>query len=860
MKYLFILITCLLLIILQESYAQKSLSYFFPGNNLYDKSIPTPEEVLGFQVGEWHVSHDQLLFYLKKLAEASERITIEEYGRTYENRPLIIMTISNPENLKNIKDIRAQHLLLSNPERSQSLNVEEMPVVIWMGYSIHGNEHSGSNAALLVAYHLAAAQGEEMDLLLKNSIILLDPCQNPDGLNRSSSWFNAHKSKNINSDPNNLGSKQSWPTGRTNHYWFDLNRDWLTVQLPESQGRIKKYHEWKPNILTDHHEMGSDNTFFFQPGIPSRNHPLTPKENIALTEKIAGYHARALDEIGSLYFTRENYDDYFYGKGSTYPDINGAVGILFEQASSSGLAQETINGTLTFPFTIKNQVATSLSTLKAGIGLKNELLNHQRNFYRSSLHEASKDHIKAIIFSADNDPARTAHFTEILLQHDINVYQLATDININNQKFPSHSSFLVPFDQPQYKLIQALFEQRTSFTDSLFYDISAWTLPLAFDLNFEKLDKKSFSSKLLDNKLDKAPFPEGKIEGGPDHYAYVFDWHSYYAPGALYAILEKGLKVKVATQPFSTADGKKFSFGSILISKSFQPNPGEVYSILKEAAHKFGIEVYGLTSGFSEESISLGSPSFKELSKPEILLIAGQGDRDNSTEVGEIWHLLDQKFDIHLTLASIEHMNKINLDRYNLLILPDGNYSHVNNTGKENLRTWLNKGNVVIAMKGAGKWLADNGFSNMRFKTAVSSNSEFTDQRMYNEYENYSGAQNIGGAIFEAQVDLSHPINYGYQKSSLSLFKSNKYFLELPANPYAAPIRFSSTPLQSGFISDHNLQLLKNSPAIGISTVGNGTVITMTDNPNFRAFWYGTNKIFFNSIFFGKIINKNTSR
>jgi hypothetical protein len=213
-----------------------------------------------------------------------------------------------------------------------------------------------------------------VDSLLNETVILLDPSFNPDGLNRFASWVNTHKSQTLVTDPVSRELNEAWPGGRTNHYWFDLNRDWLYVQHPESQGRIAKFHEWKPNILTDHHEMGSNSTFFFQPGVPSRINPLTPQKNRELTAKIGTFHARYLDKIGSLYFTEEDYDDFYYGKGSTFPDVNGAVGILFEQASSRGHAQETINGVLSFPFTIRNQVTTSFSTLAAARALRTELL------------------------------------------------------------------------------------------------------------------------------------------------------------------------------------------------------------------------------------------------------------------------------------------------------------------------------------------------------------------------------------------------------------------------------------------------------------------------------------------------------
>ena len=362
-------------------YAQKqALNYFLPEIN-YDKNIPSPESFLGYQVGEWHVSHDRLAAYMKEVARLSNRVKIEEYARTHENRPLLLLTITSESNQKNIEKIRKAHTYLSDPNISEGINIENMPAVVYQGYSVHGNEASGSNAALLMAYYLAAGKGKEIEKLLNEVVILLDPCLNPDGLNRFASWVNTHKSKNLIGDPASRELNEAWPGGRTNHYWFDLNRDWLLTQHPESQGRIKIFHNWKPNILTDHHEMGSESTFFFQPGIPTRTNPLTPEKNQELTKKIAGFHAKALDEIGSLYYTEESFDDFYYGKGSTYPDINGCVGILFEQASARGHLHETKNGDLSFPFAIRNQVKTSLSTLEAAKNLRKELLSFQRNFY-----------------------------------------------------------------------------------------------------------------------------------------------------------------------------------------------------------------------------------------------------------------------------------------------------------------------------------------------------------------------------------------------------------------------------------------------------------------------------------------------
>ncbi|MDX1408775.1 MAG: M14 family metallopeptidase, partial [Saprospiraceae bacterium] len=366
-----ICLTLTVLLALPSSLSGQSvdLTYYLP-DITYNPAIPTPEGFLGYQVGDWHVSHDQLKFYMQELARRSDRITIEEYARSYENRPLLLLTITSPRNHARIDEILAQRQTLTDPASTTSSPAGDSPVVIYQGYSIHGNEPSGANAALLMAYYLAAGQSEEVSNLLDNAVILLDPSFNPDGLHRFSAWVNSHKNQTLTSDPADREYSEAWPRGRTNHYWFDLNRDWLLLQHPESRGRVANFHKWKPNVLTDHHEMGTNSTFFFMPGIPSRTNPITPQRNQDLTAAIAEYHAEALDEIGSLYYTKESYDDFYVGKGSTYPDVNGGIGILFEQGSARGHVQESDNGLLTFQYAIRNQVRTSLSTQRAAIGLK----------------------------------------------------------------------------------------------------------------------------------------------------------------------------------------------------------------------------------------------------------------------------------------------------------------------------------------------------------------------------------------------------------------------------------------------------------------------------------------------------------
>ena len=380
------LLNYLLLFISLISFSQTNydLNYFLKNHDTYNQNIPKPSNfTLGNkEIGSSHISHDRLVQYMFALANSSDRITLINRGETYEGRPLILLIITSKKNHQNLESIRKEHLSLNSTKIIDDFS--EMPIVIYQGYSIHGNEPSGSNAAMLYAYHLAASNNKELLNSLDKSIILLDPSMNPDGLQRFAHWANTNKGEILNPDSNDREFDENWPRGRTNHYWFDMNRDWLPVQLPESEVRIKTFHNWSPNILTDHHEMGTNSTFFYQPGIPSRVNPLTPKKNQILTEEIGKFHAKNLSEIGSLFYSEEDYDDFYYGKGSTFPDINGSIGILFEQGSSRGHLQESVNGPLSFPFTIKNQLTVSLSTLEASIKMKDSILSYQYDFFKNS--------------------------------------------------------------------------------------------------------------------------------------------------------------------------------------------------------------------------------------------------------------------------------------------------------------------------------------------------------------------------------------------------------------------------------------------------------------------------------------------
>ena len=834
-----------------------TLSDYLPDDVRYNPNIPTPEQVLGFEVGHRHVRHDQLVRYMYALAEASDRITIEEYGKTYGYRPLVLLTVTSPSNHARIDEIREQHVKLTHPSESGSLNISNMPVIVWQGYSVHGNEPSGTNASLLTAYYLAAAEGPFLDRLLNESVVLIDPSINPDGLDRFAHWANMHVGKNKNADPNHREHLEVWPNGRTNHYWFDLNRDYMPVQHPESRGRLTKYHEWKPNIYNDFHEMGTNSTYFFQPGIPSRNFPLTPQRTFELTHKIAEFHAKDLDKAGSLYYTKESFDDFYIGKGSTYPDINGSIGILYEQASSRGHIQDSQFGPVTFPFTIKNQFMASVSTMKAALELRSDLLSHMREFYQSAVREANASDIRAYVFGDEFDPARNYHLLDILKKHEIEIHELGRELSANGNTFKPGKAFVVPVNQRQYRLITALFETRTTFTDSLFYDVSTWTLPFAFNLPYAELRGRAFTNNLLGSVVDEAVMPAGRIIGNSS-YAYAFEWDGYYAPRVANELMKAGVKLMVASLEFSseTVNGPKtFTYGTVMIPMGIQNRSlSDIQSLLSRLASESGVDMYGLQTGYSVGGIDLGSPNFNMMRLPSTMILGGGGASAN--DVGEIWHLLDQRWDMDLSIVEVDRFNAISLDRYNTIIMVNGNYSGINSGAVDKLRRWVAAGGTLILHRSAVSWAKNAGLTSVSFVGGDDDSDSGSGLARYTEMSAERGAQVIGGSIFKVNIDVQHPLFYGYRRDWMPVFKNNTMMMEAPSNRYAMPMQFdSSQALLSGYSSSQNLERIKGTAGTVVGSIGSGRVIMMTENPAFRAFWFGTNKLLANSMFFGHTIS-----
>lgn len=822
-----------------------SLDYYFGTGAVFDEQlvfdpdVPTPESVLGYQVGEWHVRPEQIAEYMYALAKASDRVWVEETGRSWEQRPLLLVSFSAPGNIERLDKIRKQHLDFNKRDSST-------PAVVWMGYSVHGNEASGSNAAVLLAYYLAAAQGDQIERFLTESVVLLDPMLNPDGLARFASWVNARKGYQVVSDPNDIEHHEHWPQGRTNHYWFDLNRDWLLAQHPESRARLENFHKWKPLVLTDFHEMGTNSSYFFQPGVPSRNNPLTPKRNFDLTASIAKFHAGALDVIGSSYYTKEGFDDYYYGKGSTYPDINGSIGILFEQASARGHAQDSENGVVTFPFAVRNQLTASFSTLKAVQTHKQDLMNYQRDFYQSAIKEAKDFSAKAYVYDAGSDKTRLAEFNRILKHHQIKFYQLGRDLKVENKSFKSGDAYVVPVQQEQFRLIRALFETRTEFEDNTFYDVSTWNLAMAFNLKFSALDSGDYSSRIL-GKPGTKEFTQAAFLLNESAVAVAFDWRDSNSAKVIARLARQGIKLNIATKSSdwqTTMGNATLPAGTFFMPIGLQSHSREDLAyIIGDSLKNAHVTHWQITSGLANKGIDLGSPNMESFKMPKPLMVVGDGV--SSYEAGEVWHLLDQRLQLALVKVEQDQLARMPLHHYTHLILVSGRYDFDEELNQK-IELWVQQGGHLIVNRTAGRWLKEQEWSPI---IAQEDEDKLLPDMNYSERDKFVTDKLIGGAIFNVLLDASHPLTFGLESEQIPVFRRGTYVYRTENNPFATVARYASSPLLSGYASAENQKRLASTPAMVAVRKKRGSIVYFADNTNFRAFWWGTSKLFTNAIF-----------
>lgn len=876
-KIVLILAAWLCICHMQPAAAQTG--YYFPGGKEnFDPAIPTPEQFLGYPIGTHYTRHDQIVAYFNELARVSGKIHVQVIGKTYEERPQIIATITSPENYGRLEQIRQEHLTLVDP--SKPVIGISAPVIVLLGYSVHGNETSSGEVSLLTAYYLVAGRSEETQKWLKEAVVFIDPSLNPDGRDRAANWYNSYKSFPAVADGNDKEHVEIWPGGRSNHYLNNLNRDWLSVTQVESRHRLEFFHQWYPNVQIDFHEQGANATYYFEPTPKSHQSPIIPQSVYDFNAVLAKYQAKALDDIGSLYFTKENYDNLSPIYGSTYPKFYGGVGATFEEASSGGISRETTNGLLTFSFTIRNHLVTGLATVRGAVAEKEGLFKLQKEFFRSALEQARENPDKAFVFGDSRDESLTQRFLDLLLRHRVKVYELPESLRLEGKFFEKGKAFIVPSEQPNYRIVHSLFEEN-KLKDSIFYDNTGWSVIHAYGLQYARVGG-AFSKGELVTAVRQ---PAGEVTGGPSSYAYLISWSEYNASAALYDLEKRGIAVKTAFKPFTAnlnGGGKKaFGYGTLVIPVAAQSiGFDSLFHTLQDVAVRARIKVTGVTTGFNAEGIDLGSSNIRSVRKPEVAIAFGQGI--NSEEAGQVWFLLNQHLGLPLVKIDAGTFQRASLKKYNTLVLVGGNYSDWDKEVVNKVRNWVNDGGTLITFQNATAWAIRQEIAHVslvdplpfadrrggaevipaatrsvgdaapvRDRQAVPIDSARLD---FDRQQDVEGARRVNGAIFRSDLDTTHPIAFGVNDRRLFINKNGATILAPSRNKYATVARYTSNSFVNGYASKDNISKVNNSAAIVTSNEGAGTVILFADDPTYRSYWLGTNRLFLNALFFGNLL------
>ncbi|WCT10672.1 M14 family metallopeptidase [Mucilaginibacter jinjuensis] len=875
-------------------------NYYFPKAQALDSKIPTPEQFLGYPIGSFYTRHDQVVAYFRELARVSNRIHVQSIGHTYENREQIIATVTSPENFGRLDQIRQEHLNQIDP--AKPVISSSAPVIIHLGYGVHGNETSSTEVSLLVAYYLAASNDPETLKWLQESVIFIDPSLNPDGRDRAANWHNSFHSNPPVADPADKEHQEGWPQGRTNHYYTDLNRDWLNLVQVESRNRVEFFHQWYPNVQIDFHEQGTSATYYFEPTPKSHYSPIIPQflydEGIVL----AKYNAEALDNIGSLYFTKEGYDNLSPIYGSTYPKFYGAVAATYEQASSRGIVQESANGIpLTFAFSIRNHLTTSFSTIRASVAEKAGLFKTQKDFFKYALEQGQKSTTKAYVFGDAKDVNLTQKFLGLLLQHRIKVYQLADNVAQDGKNFQKGKAYIVPSDQPNYLIVHSIFEEN-ALTDSIYYDNTGWSIIHAYGLKYARLAAPTAKGALVNS----VELTNGTVEGGKSNLAYLLNYTDYNASRALYHLLTKQILVRAAFKPFTagTAAGKRsYGSGSLVIPVVGQTvSPDSLYKALQEVAVETHLNFAAVNTGYSLEGIDLGSSNIRAIKKPEVALAFGQGV--TASEAGQVWFLLNQQLDLPVAKIDPASFQRADLSRYTVLILPGGAYNAWDKATVDKIKDWVSNGGTLITFQTASAWAIEHGIANEKVvpatfggrdgnaqaTTAVANTTAPAEQQApaggrragapaakpasadsthqtpatgrrrsesgrldFARQEEVEGAKRVNGAIFQADLDITNPIAFGVTSRKLFINKNGATILQPSANRYTTVAQYNAKPFVNGYAPRESVSSVANSAAIILSSSGRGKVVLFADDPTYRGYWLGTGRLFINSLFFANL-------
>lgn len=811
-------------------------------NIIFAQEFKSPAEFLGYRLGEKFTPHYKIVNYFTYAANSvSGKMLLEQYGETYEGRPLLAAIISSEQNIRNIAEIQKNNLRLSGLLNDKPADVN-MPTVVWLSYNVHGNEASSSEVAMKMLYELTSGKNSSLNEQLKNVVVIIDPCLNPDGRDRYVNWYNGVTGNNANADVQAREHNEPWPGGRTNHYYFDLNRDWAWQSQQETQARIKLYNKWMPEIHVDFHEQYYYNPYYFAPAAEPMHEAITPFQRSFQIE-IGKNHAKYFDANGWLYFTKEYFDLFYPSYGDTYPIFNGAIGMTYEQAGHgmAGLAINNNGDTLKLTDRIAHHFTTGISTIE--VASKNYVrLNSEFKKYFDDAVSKGSGEFKTYVIKGTNTK-KLLPLKQLLGNNNIK-YSYAGKrtsakgynyFSKNNENFNiEESDIIINSQQTKAELLRVLFEPQSKLSDSATYDITAWAIPFAFGLNTYGL-KENIQSTANYNIADQT-VPK-------DAYAYIIEYNSFEDGKLLASLLKNDFNVRVANGPF-TMNGKNFNPGTLIILKS--TNRDKIDILLKLALEHKSV-ITPVNSGFMEKGFDFGSDKVQLLKKPKIAMVVH--DQTDENKVGEVWHLFDRQLDYPLTLID-KSFSSIDFNKYDVVILPSGYYSTLSDkNANTDLKSWIKKGGVLIAMDYAVKQLADGEWGIEEKKDDEdSSKDDYSLIKKYADREREAISDYSPGSIYKVQIDNTHPLGYGYPEYYYTLKLNPSLFNFLKDGWNVGYIKKDSRV--AGFVGNRLTKKINDILIFGEQPYGRGKIIYLAEDPLFRSFWENGKLIFANAVFF----------
>ena len=801
--------------------------------------LQSPSEFLGYTIGTQFTRHADVVDYFEHVAQHSDMVQYKAYGKTNERRTLTYAVVSSAQNIENAEQIR-----LENLKNAGIIKGEATPTkaIVWLSYNVHGNEASSTEAAMTTVYDLITKKQQ----WLENTIVIIDPCVNPDGRDRYTNWYNQVKSTPYNAIQDADEHNEPWPGGRPNHYLFDLNRDWAWATQVETQQRLKIYNKWMPHIHVDFHEQGINEPYYFAPAAEPFHEVISDFQRDFQTQ-IGKNHARYFDKEGWLFFTRERFDLLYPSYGDTYPTFMGAIGMTYEQAGHgrAGLGINTDEGyELTLVDRVAHHTTTGISTVE--MGSKNAVvLNKEFKKFFTNNALTYKSYV------LQGHPDKIGQLTQLLDKHEIS-YGYGGQGSVSGYHYTTakkgsmstSGALVVSTNQAKGKMIKVLFEPDAKLEEPLTYDITAWSIPYAYGL-------EAIASKTLVNATQSKTL--SNIENTNTTAAgFIASWDTIKDARFLAALLQQNMKVRF-TEKKLRFGGENFDRGSLVITKSDNKGNPNFYQELNKIANEHSRILFASKTTFGDTRTDMGSPDIKMINAPKIALLKGEGV--SSLSYGSIWHFFEKQLHYPVTHIGTQSLSS-RLARYNVLVLPEGRYNKL--LGEQqigDLKKWIANGGKVIAMGDATRSFLDKkGFdlkNNEQDQTEDSQSK--TILTPYDQRESESVTNFITGSIYKISIDASHPLAFGYGDTYFSLKQGSTSYQFMEQGYNVGYIDGEATSV-SGFSGEKAKEKLKNSMIFGEARMGSGSVVYLVDDVLFRSFWEEGKLFFANALFF---VNNN---